>query len=63
MKIALDTLAMIAEDTDSAVEALRRFAHIVEFRAVLDLGEDENNATVIVTVNERGNVEVEVPEA
>lgn len=59
MKIALDTLEQIIIDVSQSVEMLRGFAGVKEFRAVLELSEDDGGACLTVTMDRSGKVEVE----
>ena len=56
MKIELDALKAVAEDIESAVDQLRGFAAIKEFRATLLI---EDDIEVAVTADNNGRVEVE----
>lgn len=59
MGISIDVLKTVAEDIESAVDTLRGFAAITEFRAVLDL-DDEGVRLVVTVPSGVGSPEVEV---
>ena len=56
MKIELDVLKAVAEDIESAVDQLRGFAEIKDFRATLVT---DGGVEVIVVADNNGRVEVE----